>query len=118
MSLRRHADAAAAAPDAPFQHGVHAEHFSYPTDVFVLSLERECRRAGDHLEAGHLRQRVDDFFGQAVAEILVIGIATHVDEREHRNGRGTLAVRSASGIAAAARPSRRPSCENAAMVLS
>ena len=39
------------------------------------------------MHAGHLRQRVDDLFGHAVAEIFVLGVGAHVRERQHRDRR-------------------------------
>ena len=36
---------------------------------------------------GDARQRIDDFFGQAVAEILVLLVAAHVLERQHDDRR-------------------------------
>ena len=81
--LRRHTDAAAGAAHAALEHVRHAERAGNPADVLVLPFERERRRARDHLEAGHLRERVDDLFRETVAEILVVGIPAHVGEREH-----------------------------------
>ena len=60
--LRRDTKTAAGASHAALEHERHSECFGDPADVLVLPFERERGRAGNHLEAAHLRQRVDDFF--------------------------------------------------------
>src|SRR5262249_4776867 len=54
-----------------------------------LSLERKGGSAGDHLQAGDLRQRIDDLFGEAVAEVVIVFSRTHVGERQDRNRRSS-----------------------------
>jgi hypothetical protein len=49
------------------------------------ALERHHAGAGDHLEALDLGQLADDLFGDALAEILVPGVAVQVVERQHRD---------------------------------
>ena len=56
--------------------------------ILALPLEGERRRARGNPERLHLVQRIDDLLGHPVREILVVGIRTHVREREHRNGLG------------------------------
>ena len=75
--------AAPRSPDAPFEDVGHVESTSDPPDVFVFALERKRRCARDHFQSRDMREHVDDFFGESVAEILVIRIAAHVCEGQH-----------------------------------
>ena len=52
-------------------------------DVHHLALEREGGVARDHEQRRDLRQIGDDVLGDAVAEIFLLRIAAHVDERKH-----------------------------------
>ena len=63
-------------------------------DVRVLALEREGRRARRHAQRPDPRQRVDDLFGHAVAEVLGPGVRAHVAEGKHGD-RGRLRPRPA-----------------------
>ena len=71
----------------PWSTDVHAECAADRREVFVLSLVGERRRARGDAERLHLRERHDDVVGDAVAEILVVRIAAHVRERQHRDRR-------------------------------
>ncbi len=57
-------------------------------DVLALALEREGRGAGCDPERLDLGQGVDDVFRDTVAEILVLRVIAHIDERQHRDGLG------------------------------
>ena len=81
--LRHHPDAVAGFPDAAFEHFRYAQRLGNAADVLVFALERECGRAGDDLEPWNASQRVDDFLGQPIAEVLVLLVAAHVLERQH-----------------------------------
>ena len=75
-----------------------------------LALEGEGGVAGDDRQRRHLRQVGDDVLGDAVAEIFLLGIAAHVDERQDADRRaGGCGLCSAglplTGAAAARRPS-------------
>ena len=52
-------------------------------DVHHLALERERRVPRDHEQRRDLRQIGDDVLGNAVAEIFLLRVAAHVDERKH-----------------------------------
>src|SRR3546814_13441887 len=54
-------------------------------DAGLLALEHERGGARRDLELRQLRQQVEDFLGDAVAEIFVLGVAAHVDEWQHRS---------------------------------
>ena len=83
--LRRDADAVAGLSDAAFENVRHTKGRGDLANVLMLALERERRGARDHLQARDLRQEVDDFLGQAVAEVLVLLVAAHVLERQDRD---------------------------------
>ncbi len=70
---------------AAFQDMSHAELFPHQPKVLVLILKLKRRAAPGHIQVGYVAQYVDDFFGDAVAEILLPGVAAHVDERQHRD---------------------------------
>ena len=65
----------------------------------------ERRVAGDHEQGAEARQLRDDVVGDAVAEILLFGVAAHVGERQHgdRGFRCRRASRSALGCRARVR---------------
>ena len=90
--LRRHAYAASRAADAAFENVRDAERFRDPADVLFLAAKGEGGRARGDLEAGDVRQQVDDLLGQSVAEVLVVRVAAHVGERQHGDG-GSLSGR-------------------------
>ncbi len=57
----------------------------------VLYLHRfafvgEGRVAGDDKQAGDLGEVTGEHFGEAVAEILLLGVSTHIDEGQHDDG--------------------------------
>ena len=52
-------------------------------DVFLVSLERKSGRPRRNIKRANFRQRIDDFLADAVREELVVGIGTHVRERQH-----------------------------------
>ncbi len=92
--LRGDAKPVSGSPYAALQHRCDPQRLGNPADVGVLALERERRRPGNHLQSGNLRQRVDDLFGQPVAKVLVLGIATHIGEREHHDRRAAGSISS------------------------
>src|SRR5262249_58769266 len=67
-----------------------------------LALVGEARVASDDEEAAVLRQVGDDVLGDAVEEVLLLGIARHVLKREHRD-RGLLGRRE-NGLTVRYRP--------------
>ena len=79
------ANAIAGLPDAAFQHITHAEFASDLLDIDGFALVGEARIAGDHEQRLEARQRGDDVLDHAVGEILLLGIAAHVLERQHRD---------------------------------
>ena len=71
---------------APFEHVPHLELLARSRGfrrVLPLNENEDVRAA---TRGRRLRQRVDDLFGDAVAEVLVLGIGAHVLERQDRNG--------------------------------
>src|SRR5262249_1693814 len=61
--LRGHADAVAGATYAAFENTGDAQDLGNFADIRVLTLEGESRRAGNHFEARHFDQRVDNLLG-------------------------------------------------------
>src|SRR5262249_55111852 len=55
------------------------------TDVLVFVFERKGGRPCDDREATHFREHVDDLFGEAVAEVLVLLVRAQIRERQHGN---------------------------------
>jgi hypothetical protein len=90
---------------AAFEHVPHAELPADLLDVDALLLEGEGRVAGDDEQARDFGDVGDDVFGDAVGEVLLLGIAAHVGEGQHRD-RG-LARRRALGLGGGARCSGR-----------
>ena len=76
--------------NAALEDGVDLELLADGTDVLAFSLEGKGRGARCHPKCGHPGEGVDDFLGDAVGEVLVVGIGAHVEEREHRNGLALL----------------------------
>ena len=89
LAVRRahqlHTDAqhVAALAHAAQQHVGHAELGGDRAHVFVLALERECRRARDDPQVAAARQAIDQFLRQAVGEILLVALLAQVGERQH-----------------------------------
>ena len=78
-------------PDAPhraLEHRGDAEPRAQIAHVLAQPLEREHRGARGDVEPLDLGERVDQLVGDAVAEVLVLGIGARVDERQHRDGAG------------------------------
>ena len=91
--LGRDADASTRPPHAAFEHVRDVERLGNPPHVLVFAAECERRRSCDHLEPGRLCQQVDDLFGEAIAEVVLVLVRTHVGERKHgdRTRRGHAA---------------------------
>jgi hypothetical protein len=62
-----------------------------------LALVDETRIARDHEQPLDARQTRNDVFDHPVGEILLLGVAAHVLERQHRDGR-LVGQREASGL--------------------
>ena len=83
--LRRDAQPVAGALHAPFDNGVNAERLADFADIRPSPFESECRSAGNNLQSVELRQAIDDFFGDAVADEFVLPVWREVDERQYGN---------------------------------
>ena len=73
-------------PDAALEDGCHVERRADLAHADVLALEGERRGARRDLQVFHLGDGVDQFLGDAVAEVLHLRVAAHVDERQHSDG--------------------------------
>src|SRR6516225_320221 len=85
--LCRQPHAIAGLANAPFQHIASAENSPDFADVARLSLEHKTRIASYDQQFLNFRQRRQHVFSDAVGEIFLLGIAAHVLERQHRDGR-------------------------------
>src|SRR5262249_3678781 len=70
--LGRDAQPLSRAPDTTLEHMGDIQRLRDPPDIFLFTAERESRAPRYHLQAGDARQQVDDLFGQAVAEVLLL----------------------------------------------
>src|SRR3546814_15287924 len=73
--LRRDAHVLAGAAYAAFEYRADAQLSRHGGDAGLLALEHERGGARRALELRQLRQQVEDFLGDAVAEVFVIGVA-------------------------------------------
>ena len=87
--LHGHAHPVARLAHAALDHVLDAELRRDVLDLDRLALVDERRVARDHEQLPEPGQRGDDVLGQAVGEELLLGIAAHVGERQHRD-RGFL----------------------------
>ena len=71
---------------AAFQHVLHPQLSAHVLHLHRLAFVGEGRVTSDDKEAGDLREVRRNVFGDAVAEILLLGIITHVGEGQHDNG--------------------------------
>ena len=78
--LRRYAHRVALPPDTALEHVGDVEHVADEAQVFVLALEAEGGGTAGDLQVRYLRELVQEFFGEAVGEVLVLRVRTHVDE--------------------------------------
>ncbi len=69
-----------------FQHVAHAQFFPDLLYVHCLALVGERRVAGDNEETGNAGEISGEDFGDAVAEIVLLGIVAHVVERQDDDG--------------------------------
>ena len=84
--MRGNADAVAGLAHAPFEHARNTELAPDRADILPGALVLEGRRAGGDAQVGDSREGTDELLGDALAEVLLVAIGAHVDEREHRHG--------------------------------
>ena len=83
--LRGNPDAGPLLRHAALEQRADAELLTHIDDVDVPVLEGEARRARGDLEPPQLGERVEDLLGEAIREVLVIGICAQVHERQNRD---------------------------------
>ena len=98
--LRRDAHPAAGASYAAFENVAHGEALADFAHIRRLPLVGEGRIARDDEKPGELGQVGDDVLADAVAEVLLLGVAAHVLERQHGD-RGLVRRRGGEPDAAA-----------------
>src|SRR6185437_6914662 len=72
---------------AAFERVAHAELAADCLHVRRLALVGECGVARDHEGARYARQFGSEILGQAIDEIFLLGVARHVGERQHDDGK-------------------------------
>ena len=82
--LRGHAHLLAIAAHAAFDNVAHAELAPDLAHIAAFALELEDRGACHDLELRHLGEHVQELFGHAVGEIILVGFAA--DVREWQDG--------------------------------
>src|SRR4029077_20498180 len=84
--LCRHANVSANAAHTSFQDSRRPERFADLADVLVPAAKGEGRRARGDPEAWHVGERIEDLFGQAVAEVLVLLVRAQVEKGQDGDG--------------------------------
>jgi hypothetical protein len=85
--LPREAETIAAAADATLKHVSDIQLAPDLTNINRLALVGKRRISGNNEQPIAARQCGDDFFRHAIGKIFLLGIAAHVGERQHRDGR-------------------------------
>jgi hypothetical protein len=85
--LRGDPDPRADLAHAPFQDIADVQPTAQLAHLDRPALVGEGRVAGEDEQPGDLREIGDQVLGDTVAEIFLLGIAAHVDERQHRDRR-------------------------------
>ena len=84
--LTGHANPVGDLADAAFQHVANTEVRRHRAHIDGLALVGEAAIAGNHEQLVEVRQLGDDVLGDAVGEVLLVGIAAHVLERQYGDG--------------------------------
>ena len=84
--LRGHLESLTGSPDAALEHRGDAERVGNGAHCETVALERERGREPGDFEIRDLAQRADQLVREAVAEVLVRGVANGAGEGDHRNG--------------------------------
>src|SRR3989454_8889357 len=92
--LRRHAKSVAGLADTALQDGAHVQCLRDFRDVLFLSPKCKRGRARGDLKPRNLGQCIDDLLRQAIAEILLFFVITHVGKRQNSNGWSELLFKS------------------------
>jgi len=85
--LRADPHAVACFAHAALEDRRHVELLRHGRDVHFRALEAERRGSRRHAQAANLRQHVEQLFRQAVGEVFVGHVVTHVDEGQNGNRR-------------------------------
>src|SRR5262249_18034806 len=90
--LRRDAHAVGRLARAAFEHVANAELATDLPYIYGMTLVGEARVAGDHEQVAKARQRRGDILDDPVGEIVLLGVAAQILERQDRD-RGPLGKR-------------------------
>src|SRR2546421_9781371 len=84
--LRGEADAIAFAAKTTFQNFLHIQFLPNFGYICIFSLKRKGRSARDDTETLHLRQRIENFFADAIAKIFLIVRLAQINKGQHSDG--------------------------------
>ena len=78
--LRRDAQPIAGFAHAAFQHRADVQLLPDFADVNLFAFEGKGRGARSNVQSSNLRERIEQFFGQSIAEVFVVRIVADVDK--------------------------------------
>lgn len=84
--LRRDAQPISRLADTALEDMIDAQPLADGLYIGVLALEVERRRTRSDVQPPHLRECIQDFLGDAIAEIFLFRIGAHIDERQDGDG--------------------------------
>ena len=84
--LRRDPHLVVSLAHTAFQHIPHAQLLAHVLHLHRFAFVGEGRVASDDKQAGELGEIGGEVLGDAVAEILLLGVVAHVDEGQHDDG--------------------------------
>ncbi len=73
--------------DTALQQGRDVELFADHAQVLGLALELKGGGPAGHAQVANAGKGVDQLFGEAVREVLLVALRAHVGERQHGDGR-------------------------------
>ena len=84
--LRRDPQLVTRFPHASFDNDIRIKTAAHFADVEGRPLELERRGSRDHLQSCDAGKRVDNFFANPVAKVVLLRFRTHIHEWQNRNG--------------------------------
>src|ERR1700750_1230650 len=84
--LRGNAHATGSFANAAFEHMAHIELAGNLSHIYGFSFEGERGITRHNVQRRNVAQIGDDIFADSIAEIFLLGVATHVGERQYADG--------------------------------
>ena len=97
IKLRGDTNTVAAFAYAAFDHVAHAQLFGDLLQMNGFAFVSERGVSSDHKKPAQLGERGDDVLTDTVGEVFLLRVATHIDEREHGDGRPVRQRQSRAG---------------------